>query len=401
MFPYLSYIIVCISHFFVDMMIGLWPAYKTFAHLDIAIAGLISGVCAFLGEGMQVFFGSWSDRGYRKMLIFTGLITSLSAAALFYTRDYVWIFVLYLGVCFGSGSFHPAAVSFVSDAAKNKTSVLISVFACAGSIGLALSQLIFFQLDTLFEGAVYLIALPAVFLAIFSCVKSSVCRGAPTMTLDPLNSPPPKNIKGIIQFFKQRNLRLLYIFQVCNGAVFWGGMFLLPDILVSRGYSSEISFGYGHFMFVLGSASMMIPAGFLADRFSSRSVIMGAMLCSSLLLYALVLSPFLRNAEVLALLFFLGATLGLVNPIAVALATRLAPHQKGLVSAFAMGLVLCVSEVIGHSGGGIVSTFFREDAAAMSLAVLGSLLFIGYAATSSLTSEGKQPASVQTEAAQK
>ncbi len=390
MFPYLSYIIVCISHFFVDMMIGLWPAYKTFAHLDIAIAGMISGICAFLGEGMQVYFGSMSDRGYRKMLIFIGLLTSLSAAALFYTRDYLWIFFLYLGVCFGSGAFHPAAVSFVSDTAKNKSSLLISIFACAGSIGLALSQLIFFQLDTLFEGAVYLIALPAVFIALFSFVRSSVCPTAPTAALNALNTPPAKNVKGIINFFKQRNLRLLYIFQVCNGAVFWGAMFLLPDILVSRGYSSEISFGYGHFMYVLGSASMMIPAGFLADRFSSRSVIMGAMLLSSLLLYAFVLSPFLGNGEVLILLFALGAMLGLVNPVAVALATRLAPHQKGLVSAFSMGLVLCVSEVIGHAGGGAVSTFFTEDAAAMALAVLGSFLFIGYATTARLTSEGRE-----------
>lgn len=389
MFPYLSYIIVCLSHFFVDMMIGLWPAYKTFAHLDIAIAGLISGVCAFLGEGMQVYFGTLSDKGHRKLLIFIGLLTTLSAAGLFYTRDYTWIFLLYLGVCFGSGAFHPAAVSFVSDASKNRNSLLISIFACAGSIGLALSQVIFFQLDTLFEGAVYLIALPAVLIAIYSFARRSVCPCTPSVPT--LTHPQKGHIKGIINFFKQRNLRLLYIFQVCNGTVFWGAMFLLPDILLSRGYSSPISFGYGHLMYVLGSASMMIPAGYLADRFSSRSVIMGAMLLSTIFLYAFVLFPLLSNVAVLTLLFFLGATLGLVNPVAVALATRLAPNQKGLVSAFALGLVLCVSEVIGHAGGGFVSKFFVEDAAGMALAVIGAFLFLGYVATASLTSEGKEP----------
>jgi FSR family fosmidomycin resistance protein-like MFS transporter len=173
-------------------------------------------------------------------------------------------------------------------------------------------------------------------------------------------------------------------------------MFLLPDILISRGYDSSISMGYGHLMYVLGSASMMIPAGYLADKFSSRSVIVTAMILSTISIYSLLLMPILSNVALLTILFVLGSTLGLVTPVAVALATRLAPNQKGLVTAFSLGLVLCVSEVIGHSGGGLVTTFFEDDAPAKALAVIGGFLFFGTAAASSLTQEEKMPATVET-----
>lgn len=390
MFSYLSFIVVCVAHFFVDMMIGLWPAYKTFAHLDISIAGLISGACAFLGEGMQVYFGGLSDRGYRKFLIFAGLLATMSAACLFYTRDYMWVCALYMGVCLGSGSFHPAAISFVSDSSKNRNSLLISIFACSGALGMAFSQVIFFQLDTLFDGAVYMIALPAVLLAVGAFAVRSVCN-LPMANMPSKSSKKENVFNGIIAFFKNHNLRLLYIFQVCNGTVFWGAMFLLPDILVSRGYEPSISMGYGHLMYVLGSGAMMIPAGYLADKFSSRSVIVGAMALSTLSLYALIFLPIMGNVALLTLLFALGATLGLVNPVAVALATRIAPAQKGLVTAFSLGLVLCVSEVLGHSGGGFITTFFEDDAAAKALAVIGGFLFFGTAAASSLRAEEKVP----------
>lgn len=392
MFPYVSFAIVCVAHFFVDMMIGLWPAYKTFAALDLAIAGLISGICAFMGEGMQVFFGGLSDKGYRKFLIFAGLLATMSAACLFYTRDYFWIFLFYLCVCFGSGSFHPAAISFVSDAAKSRPSLLISIFACAGTLGMALSQIVFFQLDAVFDGAAYMIAIPAILLALCAAIIPSLCNLG---TGKPLKKSSGGQIKGIINFFKQHNLRMLYIFQVCNATVFWGTMFLLPDILVSRGYEQSVSMGYGHLMYILGSGSMMIPAGYLADRFSSRAVIVSAMICSSMTLYFLCFSPLLSTTTLLPLLFILGATLGLINPVAVSLATRLAPTQKGLVTAFCLGLALSVSEVIGHSGGGYITTFFEDDAAAKALAVIGGLLFFGTAAASSLTSEEAIPVTLE------
>ncbi len=52
-----SLIFLALAHFLVDFMIGIWAIYKTIAHLDLFLAGVISGVGAFIGEGMQIFFG--------------------------------------------------------------------------------------------------------------------------------------------------------------------------------------------------------------------------------------------------------------------------------------------------------------------------------------------------------
>ena len=85
------------------------------AHLDLAKAGMISAGCAFVGEGLQIVFGSLSDKGYRKLLLILGLITTAASTLLAYTHSYPFIFGLFLLTCLGLGAFHPAAVSMMSE----------------------------------------------------------------------------------------------------------------------------------------------------------------------------------------------------------------------------------------------------------------------------------------------
>jgi hypothetical protein len=49
-----------------DFFTGIWPIYKTIAGIDLAQAGLITGISGFFGEFLQPFFGYFSDRGLRK-----------------------------------------------------------------------------------------------------------------------------------------------------------------------------------------------------------------------------------------------------------------------------------------------------------------------------------------------
>nr|MBA2728798.1 hypothetical protein [Parachlamydiaceae bacterium] len=66
---YLTLAALWVGHFSVDFMLGIWSVYKTIAGLDLALCGLIVGLCAFIGEGLQAYFGTLSDRGYRTQLI--------------------------------------------------------------------------------------------------------------------------------------------------------------------------------------------------------------------------------------------------------------------------------------------------------------------------------------------
>lgn len=360
-----------IGHFFVDFMIGIWPVYKTLAHLDLAKAGLISAACAFIGEGLQVVFGTLSDRGWRNGLIISGVLATAASTLLAYTQDYMVLFCLFLTVCIGSGAFHPSAVGLVGNLVKERRSFLITIFASGGSLGLACSQLIYTHTHFVLSGETIWLVLP--FIALVACM---VLIGFKKIAVEPSKSKKI-DLKQYITLFKHKDLRNLYIAQVCNQSVFWALVFLLPDVLLCREYQTWICFGGGHLFLILGGALMMIPAGYLADKLSPRKVMLYGNIFGMLFFYTLIMFPVLPNYLLIILLFFVGATIGMLNPVLVSFGIKLLPNQPGTVSAFLLGLAWCVSEGLGQGGGGLLTKLFIEDAPAKALMILGLLFFLG------------------------
>lgn len=361
------------AHFLVDVMIGFWPVYKTMAGLDLALAGLIGGLCAFFGEGTQLFFGGLSDRGYSKHLILFGLIVTLGSVFLPYASGYPVLAFCYLLTCIGSGAFHPSAASVIGSLSLERKGLWITFFASGGALGLAMSQIIFAKSYAILGGHTAWISLPALLLFLLGLRWSSPMA----------HSSAPRTKWSLAQMralFQNRALLTLYCNQVCNQTVFWGLLFLLPDILLSRGCESWIVYGGGHLFLVLGGAFMMIPAGWLADRYSSKAVLVASSLVSSLLYVYFLLSPAMAPAGILGLLFLLGAALGLVSPVGIAYGHRLSPENSGLVSGMLMGMVWCISELVGPGAGGLFTKLFILDAPVkaallMGLGLLGSLFF--------------------------
>lgn len=363
-------ILIGSAHFLVDTMIGIWSIYKSLAQLDMAKAGLIVAAGAFIGEGAQLIFGSFSDRGYRKQLIILGLVLSVASAFLAYSSSYVVLFCLYLFTCIGSGCFHPCAASLVSSMIPARRGLLMAIFAAGGSLGLATSQLSFMKVYSLFDGHTFLLALPAIGLAIVL-----ICYSFPQVNQQ-LASTHKASITDFISFFKSPVLRSLYFSQVANQSILWATIFILPDTLKVMGYTDWICFGGGHFCFILGAACMAIPGGYLADLYSARQVMLYGGLISCAAFYFILFSGGISATIVLIALFILGATLMLMNPLAVSLGNRLEPTRSGAVSAFLMGLVWCASEALGPGGVGVMSTFFDDYGPVKALAVLGFLFVI-------------------------
>lgn len=357
-----------ISHFLVDMMIGIWPAYKTMAELDLAVAGMISGICAFAGEGMQVVFGPLSDRGYRKRLIWAGLLMTCASAFLSYTTHYGWLFFLFFLTCLGSGAFHPSAAGLAGSLTVKRKALFVAIFASGGGLGLAFSQLFFSHIHLWMDGRTLLLAIPTICISLLIAIYglSGAQHHLPTTT-------KRADFKTLFGYFRQKNLRLLYIAQVSNQALFWALVFLLPDVLVSRGYAHWICFGGGHLFLLLGSSMMMVPSGYLADKYSPKIVITVALALSVISLYLFLFNAEMVPAILLSLMFFLGASFGLISPLLISIGNKLVPESPGKISAFLMGLAWCISEGIGQSGGGLLTKFFEEDAAAKALGILGIL----------------------------
>ncbi|WP_068471310.1 MFS transporter [Candidatus Protochlamydia phocaeensis] len=373
-------ILVWAAHLLVDVMLGIWPVYKSLAQLDLAKAGLVVAIGAFMGEGSQLFFGALSDRGYQRSILTLGLVLAAASAFLAYFTHYAALFSLYLLTCIGSGCFHPSGASLMTGLVPSKRGLLMTIFASGGSVGLAFSQLIFMYVYKDWDKQTYLLALPLLLLALL-------------LFFYPFPKPSavaPSHagfLKDFGSFFKFPPLRSLYLSQVANQSIVWGTIFILPDALRTLGHMEWVCYGGGHLCFILGGACVMVPAGYLADKYSARQVMLYAGIISSVAFYFILFSGGISISIVLLSLFILGASLTLINPIAVSLGTRFAPNHPGSVSAFLMGLVWCVSEGLGPGGVGLMSTLFTDYAPVKALAVLGIFFLLQISATFSLPGE--------------
>lgn len=367
-------LIAVLGHFCVDLMIGVWPVFKTIAEMDLAVAGLITAFCAFVGEGLQIFFGHLSDRGHSKSLMMGGLCAAAGCAFLAYTHHYGAFLVLYLLTCLGSGAFHPAAVGLVGNLSQGRKGLLITFFAAGGTLGMAFSQILFTTSYYRLDGHTSVLAIPIALLIVLIAFSH----------LPRPTSSQKHSLKDTLSLLNRRELKLLYVSQVCNQTVLWSFLFFLPDILTAREFDSWISLGGGHMIAILGGACMLVPAGYLADRFSCKVVILASSAIGALLLYTFLFASLLSNASLLILLFFLGAALSIVNPVTVAFGNQIAPQHPGKVSALLMGLVWCVSEGLGQGGGGLMTKLFTENAPERVLSVLGVFLIVGMAVASRL-----------------
>lgn len=368
-----------IGHFLVDVMIGFWSVYKTISGVDLAIAGLIAGICPFIGEGMQLLFGSIGDRGYRKPLFLFGVATAGASALLPLYQSYFYFFLLFLLTCIGSGAFHPTAVAITSGLTQNRKGLFITIFASGGALGLALSHMIFSVWYLHFRLPTAWLMLPAFVLVFYAATKTM-----PGALHKPTQAGRRYGLKALKKLFAYRDLRVLYLSQVCIQSIYWGTMFLLPDVLTSKGYPTWMCFGAGHFVYIIGGAFMMIPGGYLSDRFSARSVLLISNMAGCVIFYLFLLTPNLPLPSALVLLAMMGASLGTANPVAVALGNRIMPSRPGLVSAFLMGMVWCVAEWLGPGGGGLLTKLFSENAPTFALSTLGLLFCVGTAMTALL-----------------
>ncbi|MFV0340930.1 MAG: MFS transporter [Parachlamydiaceae bacterium] len=367
---FITLLVVWTAHFLVDFMVGVWSVFKTMAGLDLGVAGLIAAGCGLVGEGSQILFGPLTDKGYKKQLILLALILTSGSALLVYTDFYLVYFLLFLLTCIGSGAFHPPAVSLTGALTEKRKALFIAIFSTGGSLGLALSQIIYSKAHHYFLGDTIVLLAPSAILFVI-CVFLGFWQKEQL----PMQSTSSRRIgwEMVRDYFKNPSLKMLYFTQVSSQTISWSVIFILPDILHSRGYDASIAFGGGHFAFIMGGVLMMIPSGLIADRFSPRSYILFASITGSTLLFAFLSMPFLSDAYLLATLMLTGSMLGTIQPVAVALGNHLGRANPGLVSAFTMGMVWCVSEMVGPGGVGLLSGLFEEDAPAKATMVMGVL----------------------------
>lgn len=375
-----SLILLWLSHLLLDFFTGIWPIYKTMAKIDLATAGLIAGISGFIGEFLQIFFGYFCDRGYRKAILMLGLVLSSMMLFITTTTAASSSFIVLLLLMLGSGSFHPAAVGLTGSFTVNSKSRSILFFASGGAIGLAISQIAFVSVLKTFEGGAFVLFVPVLIVLLL-------------LALYPFPQTFQPRSLSLREFFQpimkqRRSLLLLYLTQVANYTLYLAFIFLLPDLMVAKGCHQWLCLGGGHFTFILGSALMMPPAGFLCDRFGSKSVLLCVIASAALLLYCFLLQPTFSSWGATLFLAALGGMMGTINPILVSWANRLVPESPSTVSAILMGFAWCLAN-LGSLWAGLLSNAIEVDPITSSLAWLGSLLAVAWVLASQIPSVQK------------
>lgn len=345
-----SFAILWIAHFFLDFCVGVWPIYKTLAGIDVFLAGIVLGIAGFTGELSQLFFGYFSDRGFRKAILLTGIILSSAILLVTVVHGFFAWFALVLLLMLGSGAFHPAANGMASALAPGHPGKAILIFASGGAVGLGFSQLLFTRILDRFNGHAYVMVIPAAIVAM-----GVLLHRFPKLKVTDRATTFREFFRPLMQ--NKRSLLLLYFAQIANQSVFISFLFLLPDLLFTRGCESWLCLGGGHLCVIVGGAFSMVVAGWLCDKYGHRVVLLSVFGGGLVALYLFLLQSTLSLTTNVLALSFLGAFLGVSNPVIISWGNRLVPESPSTVSALLMGLAWCFGNLAPIVAGFLVKQF--------------------------------------------
>lgn len=361
--------LIWFSHLCMDFMVGVWPIYKTIAQMDLVVAGLIASLGIFIGEGLQLYFGYLSDKGYQQKLLALGIGLTVTIPFLSYVENEWILFIMILCSFVGSGAFHPAGSVLTVGGASSNKSFLIALFACGGMVGAAGSQIIYTYLYYHFEGHTWFLILP-----IFFC-----CLGCAFFSFPKVEKKVEKiNFKQVLQGLKPQKyeLGLLYVIHLSLQIVLMAFTFLLPDILKVKGYEEWFCLGGGYFCFIMGSVGTSMPIGYCVDKIGYRLVLMAIVVISASSLYLFLSLETLSLLVPILLLLVIGGTLGVTIPVVVAGGTQNVPaYTRSFVSALYMGGTICLAG-FGPVLASLIASYFDDQAPVIALQFLSSLFLV-------------------------
>ena len=366
------FLVICIAcgHFLVDFMLSIWPVYKTMVRIDLAVASIVAALAIASGELMQVFFGKLIDQGYQRYLLIAGPLFAASSAFFPYTNNiYVFLLILFF-TAIGSAAFHPTAASILGGIHSSKKFLLLGIFQAAGMVGMGVGQFCFTQTFFNLSGHTMVLAIPAILLGVVVIGLSHGHLKKETHHKEPVS------LKVAFRFFREKYLRSLYFIQLGHQTLFWAVIFLLPDILLKRNYDTWITYGGGHFFWMIGSGVSCLLFGYLSHIISPVKIILNCYIAAFILFFLFMSVPTMSEPVVLSTLFGIGLMLGGLNPLSIALGVSHVPNNRGMVSAFLMGFVWIISEGLGIGLSCILADFFEENGPEKSLLIIGTIAFI-------------------------
>ena len=321
----------------------LIPEFVDKFSLSLVQVGLMTGIVRLLAFVVQPCIGYWADRYETRFFILCGLFfvfffIPLSGIA---PNFISLIIVLSLG-SIGSSMFHPSTTGMIPLYSGQKSSFSLSIFNTGGTLAFGVGPIFIAWYVTkfglskmpytmIFGFVLFLFLLKTIPAPISEKLKSSGFIGSIKETLGGVMKP----------------IFLIWVVMFLRAITGQTFITFMPIHLSNTGHGL-ISIGFIVAMFILAGTLSGLIGGFFSDKIGFKKIFFTshALMMPTLLLYLYLpghfvyLGAFLAGFSVLASL-----------PLGVAMAQKLAPKSRSMVSSlmmgFAYGLGGAVSPLLG------------------------------------------------------
>jgi FSR family fosmidomycin resistance protein-like MFS transporter len=363
------FLIHFIGDFFQSFIRPLLPVMANKFELSMAQVGLITGIATFMAFLIQPFFGYLADRYKTRLILLVGSFAGAICIPMVGLAPYFWIVLVLIGLgSISSAIYHPTAAGMVSVYAGPRTGLAMSIFGLGGTLGFTLGPIVCsgyitlmglqrLPILTIFGVLVFVI----LFIMIPAADSDSLSRSDFFGTL--------KESLGKVW----KPVLLIWLIAFCRAFVEQSLLTFIPVLTAAEGYSL-VSVGGIVSLFTIGGSISALVCGHLVDRIGFKPVYFFSFALSSpsLLLF---INADGRHIYPLALLagFFLLATL---FP-ALALAQKVVPRGRSLVSSIIMGLAMGIAGLMMPLTGKIADIYgIRTVLTCIGFLPLAALLLI-------------------------
>ena len=318
--------------FFQSIIRPLLPVLATKFSLNMTQVGMITGVATFMAFLIQPVFGYMADRYRSRLILLLGSFMGAICIPLVGIAPYFWVVLLLIGLgSISSAIYHPTAAGMVSVYAGLRTGLAMSIFGLGGTLGFTVGPIVGSAYVTLFG----LHRLPVlILLGVMAFIVLSVMIPAPD---------EPENTKlDFIGSLKEnigevwRPIVLIWSIALCRAFLEQSLLTFIPVLTASEGFSL-VSVGGIVSLFTVGGSVSAIVCGHLVDRVGFKPVYFFSFALSPPSILLFINS---QGLQIYPIAFLSGFLLLATLFPAVALAQKVAPKGRSLVSSIVMGLAM-------------------------------------------------------------
>jgi FSR family fosmidomycin resistance protein-like MFS transporter len=343
------FLIHFIGDFFQSFIRPMLPVLADKFSLSLTQVGMITGIATFMAFLIQPIFGYLADRYRTRLILLIGSLVGAICIPLAGIAPYFGIVLLLIGMgSISSAIYHPTAAGMVSAHAGRRTGLSMSIFGLGGTLAFASGPIVFAGYITLWglHRLPYLTLLGlSVFVLLFVLIPASDGDGHPQRDFfGSLRDSLGEVWKPVVT---------IWAIALSRGFVEQALLTFMPVLTASEGHSL-VSVGSILSLFTVGGSVSAIVSGHLVDRIGYKPVYLFSFALSSPCMLLFIHGSGWKMYPMAFLCGFL--LLATLFP-ALALAQKIAPKGRSLVSSIVMGLALGTAGIMMPFAGMMADVF--------------------------------------------